>query len=358
MSTIAEFKIPYSQFLDHKGEVVQPLPEFAQDSKILIPLYRAMVEKRTFDSKAIALQRTGRMGTYASSLGQEAVGVGIGAAMKADDVLVPSYREYGAQFWRGVKMREVLLYWSGDERSNNYECQKTDLPICVTIGAHAGHAVGVAYALKLRNKNQAAVCTIGDGATSKGDFYEAINAAGVWKLPLVYVVSNNKFAISIRYEQQTAAQTIAQKAIAAGFSGEQIDGNDVIAVRQAVDQALQKARRGDGPTLIEAMTYRLSDHTTADDASRYRTQEELSQHWVFEPISRLRKYLTELKVWGKNEEDALIKECAAKVQREVDEYLNTPPQDPSGMFDHLYETLPSAFEDQREELRKKGRVHA
>ncbi len=357
MSIIANFQIPYTQFLDHTGDVVQPLPEFALDCENLTPLYRAMVENRTFDAKAIALQRTGRMGTYASSLGQEAIGVGIGSIMREDDILVPSYREYGAQFWRGVRMKEILLYWSGDERSNNFENQKTDLPICVTIGAHPAHAVGVAYALKLRGKNQVAVCTLGDGATSKGDFYEAINAAGVWNLPLVFVVSNNQFAISIRYEQQTAAKTIAQKAIAAGFAGEQIDGNDVIAVRHSVDQALQKARRGGGPTLIEAITYRMSDHTTADDASRYRSKEELSEQWAYEPISRLRNYLIKKEAWTKDEEDTLIKNSAAIVQEEVDEYLNTPPREPSSMFDHLYENLPAAYAEQQAELMEKGSAH-
>jgi 2-oxoisovalerate dehydrogenase E1 component alpha subunit len=261
MSIAAHFDIQYSRFLDDSGKLLLPLPAFALDPAQLLALYRWMTLIRAFDSRAVALQRTGQLGTFASMLGQEAIQAGIASAMAPDDVLLSTYREQGALMMRGVTMKELLLYWSGDERGSNFDAARGDFPICVTIAAHATHAVGVAYAFKLRSEPRVAVCALGDGATSKGDFYEGINAAGAWKLPLVFFVTNNQWAISVPRSAQSAAQTLAQKAIAAGIEGLQVDGNDLIAVRDAMDSALAKARRGDGPTLIEAITYRLSDHT-------------------------------------------------------------------------------------------------
>ena len=275
MTTVAAFEIDHTQFLDPQGEAVKALPPFAADTAALVAMYRAMVLTRAFDAKAIALQRTGKIGTFASALGQEAVGVGVASAMEGDDVLVPSYRDHAAQFVRGVSMVESLLYWGGDERGSNFAGPRQDLANCVPIGTQVPHAAGAAYAFKLRREPRVAVCLLGDGGTSRGDFYEAMNMAGVWRLPLVIVINNNQWAISVPRHLQSAAQTLAQKAIAAGVEGRQVDGNDVIAVRQIVGQALDKARSGGGPTLVEAMTYRLGDHTTADDASRYRDAESV-----------------------------------------------------------------------------------
>ncbi|HEY4773682.1 MAG TPA: thiamine pyrophosphate-dependent enzyme, partial [Xanthobacteraceae bacterium] len=168
-----------------------PLPDFAREPDELLALYRAMVLTRSFDTKAIALQRTGRLGTYASSLGQEAVAVGIAAAMAPSDVLLPSFREHGAQLWRGVSLKELFLYWGGDERGNDFAGPRQDFPNCVPVGTHAPHAVGVALAFRLRGEARAAVCVFGDGATSKGDVAEALNMAGVWQVPAVFVVNNN-----------------------------------------------------------------------------------------------------------------------------------------------------------------------
>jgi pyruvate dehydrogenase E1 component alpha subunit len=188
---------------------------------------------------------------------------------------------------------------------------------------------------------------LGDGATSKGDFYEGINAAGAWKLPVVFVVTNNQWAISVPRAKQSAAQTLAQKAIAAGFEGLQVDGNDVIAVRHAMDEALDRAHSAGGPTLIEAVTYRLSDHTTADDASRYRSPDEVAEAWKLDPIVRLRAYLIAAGAWDKAREDALLKECNEQVQAAAQAYLDTPPPTVEQMFDHLYATLPAALQKQR-----------
>ena len=309
MTKVAEFTIASTCIIDPSGKAVSELPAFARDANELKSLYRAMVLTRAFDAKAIALQRTGRLGTYASSLGQEAVGVGVASAMQPSDVLLPSFREHGAQLWRGVTLNELFLYWGGDERGNDFAGPREDFPNCVPVGSHAPHAVGVALAFKLRREERAAVCIFGDGATSKGDVAEALNMAGVWKLPVVFVINNNGWAISVPVARQTAAQTLAQKAIAAGIPGEQVDGNDVIAVRLVTENALKRARQGGGPTLIEAVTYRLSDHTTADDASRYRDDAEVSRHWPLEPILRLRNYLHDLGAWGKEQEEQLLHEC-------------------------------------------------
>lgn len=347
MSLAAHFDIHYTRFLDENGKPLSPLPAFALDTGQLLPLYRWMTLIRAYDARAIALQRTGQLGTFASMLGQEAIQAGIASAMAPDDVLLTTYREQGALMMRGVAMKEFLLYWSGDERGSDFSGSRGDFPICVTIAAHATHAVGVAYAFKLRGEARVAVCALGDGATSKGDFYEGINAAGAWKLPVVFFVTNNQWAISVPRSAQSAAQTLAQKAIAAGIQGVQVDGNDLIAVRDAMDSAMAKARRGDGPTLIEAITYRLSDHTTADDASRYRNADDVAVAWKHEPIARLRAYLVGCGAWDKTREDALLKECNEQVRAAVQAYQNEPPPEPARMFDHLYATLPAALAKQR-----------
>jgi len=340
MTIVAEFTISSTQVLSPHGEAVGPLPEFARQADELVALYRAMVLTRTFDAKAIALQRTGRLGTYASSLGQEAVSVGVAAAMDASDVLLPSFREHGAQLWRGVTLKELFLYWGGDERGNDFAGPRHDFPTCVPVASHAPHAVGVALAFRLRGEKRAAVCVFGDGATSKGDVAEALNMAGVWKVPAVFIINNNGWAISVPRARQTAAETLAQKAIAAGIPNEQVDGNDVIAVRSVVERALVRAREGHGPSLIEAVSYRLSDHTTADDASRYRDDAEVSQHWSAEPITRLRSYLTRGKLWDKDKEESLLQDCSQTVDRAADEYLATAPLPPMAMFDRIYASLP------------------
>ncbi len=349
MSIVAKFEIHHSQFLDPHGKTVQPLPAFVRDPQTLAGLYRWMVLMRAYDTKAIALQRTGQIGTFASLLGKEAVEAGVGSAMEKDDVLLMTYRENGAQLMRGVTLKELFLYWGGDERGSDYAGPRRDFPICITIAAHATHAVGVAYAMKLRREPRVAVCALGDGATSKGDFYEGLNAVGTWKLPLVYVVTNNQWAISVPRATQSAAQTLAQKAVAAGVEGIQVDGNDVVAVRHAMDQALAKARTGGGPTLIEAVTYRLSDHTTADDASRYRNPDELAEAWKLEPILRVRTYLMDHGAWDKAKEDVLLRDCNEQVQAAAQAYLDTPPPGAGEMFDHLYATLPAALRQQRAE---------
>jgi 2-oxoisovalerate dehydrogenase E1 component alpha subunit len=334
--------------LDIDGKVVGKLPEFARDPDQLLRLYRTLVLTRTFDSKAIALQRTGRLGTYASSLGQEAVSVGAAAAMRPDDVFLPSFREHGGQLWRGVTFKELFLYWGGDERGNDFAGPREDFPNCVPVGSHPPHAVGVALAFRLRGEPRASVCVLGDGATSKGDFAEALNMAGVWQAPAVFVINSNGWAISVPRAKQSAAETLAQKAVAAGIAGEQVDGNDVLAVRAVMERALARARQGKGPTLVEAVTYRLCDHTTSDDASRYRDDAEVSRHWPAEPLVRLRNFLTGAGHWDKEKEEALLHECSSAVEQAAEEYLATPPQPVSANFNYIYAEAPVELAEQRE----------
>jgi len=349
MTRVARFEIYCRRYIEPDGNMVADLPDVANDADLLKTLYRQMVLTRTFDQKAIALQRTGRLGTYASVLGQEAVGTGVACAMCEDDILLPSFREHGAQLQRGVSIRELLLYWGGDERGSNFSGPRHDFPVCIPVGSHFPHAAGAALAIKLRGSADVAVVIAGDGATSKGDFYEALNIAGVWQLPLLVVIANNQWAISVARNQQTRARTLAQKAIAAGVPGEQVDGNDAVAVYAATREALDAIRAGDGPHLIEAMTYRLGDHTTADNAARYRDDEEVSRHWQEEPVARLRDYLTAQSFWTKENEQSLLEECRQQVEAEAETYLATPVQPASAMFDHLFEVLPDTLRNQRDD---------
>ncbi|PCO05361.1 pyruvate dehydrogenase (acetyl-transferring) E1 component subunit alpha [Microbulbifer flavimaris] len=359
MHPVASFDIHFLQYLDEQGQATQALPDSATPD-LLQALYRQMNLARLVDKRAVQLQRTGRLGTYPSSLGQEAVGVGVGSAMQADDVYCPYYRETGTLLERGVEIEEILAIWGGDERGQDYQHAAEDLPLCVPIATQLLHAAGVAFALQYKHRQldeptRVAVTCAGDGATSKGDFYEALNLAGVWKLPVVFIINNNQWAISVARSAQTASATIAQKAIAAGIQGLQVDGNDIIAVRTAVSDAIQRARGGEGPALIEAVTYRLCDHTTADDASRYCPPEALEQAWAREPLLRLGVYLREQGLWDDGAESDMQREQAEIMEGALRAYESRPPAAVTAMFDHLYASLPEALREQYQEVRELGR---
>lgn len=347
MTTVAQFEVTFTQFLNEQGQLVGSMPSFAADHLALKKLYEVMVLTRTFDKKAIALQRTGKMGTYAPINGQEAISTAIGHAMRPEDVFVPYYRDYAAQMQRGVKMSEILSYWGGDERGSQFSCNSQDLPICVPIASQCLHATGIAFSFQYRNEARVAVVCIGEGGTSEGDFYEAINVAGAWNLPVVFVVNNNQWAISVPRDKQTATKTIAQKAIAAGFSGLQVDGNDILATRQVIGDAIEKARHGQGPTLIEAITYRLCDHTTADDATRYQPANEVDEAKPKEPIARFKQFIMDNKIWTASDEEQLVISCSEQVEKEVEVYLNKEPQPISSIFDYHYAELPEYLVEQR-----------
>jgi pyruvate dehydrogenase E1 component alpha subunit len=348
VSIAATFEIEYLQYLDADGKLVRDdLPAFARDIKQLVELDKLMLFVRVFDGKAIALQRTGKLGTYASCLGHEAAHVAIGSAMQEDDVFAPMYREYGAQFFRGVKPREVLLYWGGDERGNDFSGPAHDFAWAVPIATQCLHAAGSALAFKIRKEPRVAVTVVGDGGSSKADFYGAINVTGAMQLPLVAVIVNNQWAISVPRRMQTGAATLAQKGIAAGLECVQADGNDLIAMRAALDHAIKRARHGHGGTVIEAVTYRLSDHTTADDARRYRPDAEVKAAWDREPLKRLKAYLMSLNAWTEKEEEAWKADCATRVDAEVNAYLETKTQPVEAMFDFTYAEVPADLAKQR-----------
>jgi 2-oxoisovalerate dehydrogenase E1 component alpha subunit len=349
LTPIANFAIHYLQFLNENGELTQASPI---DDATLLMLYEKMWMTRLFDTKAVNLQRTGQLGTYPQSQGQEAIGVGLGYAMEQSDVFCPYYRDHGTFLMRGIDMADIYAYWGGDERGSLYAGSdaQEDFPICVPIASQALHAAGVAYAMKYRQEKRVAVTTCGEGGTSKGDFYEAINLAAAWKLPVVFMVNNNQWAISTPRTEQTACQTIAQKAIAAGCDGIQIDGNDIIAVSHAVKEALEKARRGEGPTVIEAMTFRLCDHTTADDAKRYMPEHEFKAASQYEPLKRLKHYLEQKKLWSEEKEQALKEKLGAEIETIVARFLSRPKAKATDMFDNMYATLPPGLQAQRAEV--------
>ncbi|MFT5880132.1 MAG: 2-oxoisovalerate dehydrogenase E1 component alpha subunit [Moritella sp.] len=351
---VTNFAVEYTQYLDASGRLYESLHNLSAagvNDALLVEFYRWMLLTRTFDCKTIALQRTGRLGTYASCLGQEAVGAAIGKAMREEDVFIQAYRETAALFIRGVKPEEVLMYWGGDERGMDYKGPREDMPYTVPIATQCCHAVGISYALKLRKEPRVAVVVCGDGATSKGDFYESLNAAGVWQLPLVFIINNNQWAISVPRSAQSHCTTLAQKAIAGGISCEQVDGNDVIACYLKIKQAIERARQGQGPHMIEALTYRLSDHTTADDASRYRKDEKVGEAWQKEPITRLKSLLRAEMILDKTQFEQIEQQCSEEVELAVARYLAVAPQAPESMFEYLYAVLPEYYLDQYQQVK-------
>ncbi|MEZ5924526.1 MAG: thiamine pyrophosphate-dependent dehydrogenase E1 component subunit alpha [Hyphomicrobiaceae bacterium] len=350
-AVVARFEIRRRRYLDEAGQALTELPAFATDQSLMRRIYEGMRFIRLYDQKRVNLQRTGRMGTSATALGQEAIPIGIASAMRAEDVLVPSYREDGAQIWRGVKPEEMLIYWGGNEAGQHPADPRVaqDFPVSITVGNHALHAAGVATAFKLREQKRAAVCVFGDGATSKGDVYEAMNVAGVWKLPVVFVISNNGYAISTALENQTACETLAQKGLAGGLTVTQVDGNDIFAVRQVMLEALERARKGEGATLVECLTYRLNDHNTADDSTRYRNPEEVKARWDFCPLRRLKAWMVARGFWSEADETALEARIGEELERAVQAYLDYPPPKAGEMFTCTYATLPVQYEAERAE---------
>lgn len=349
--TIETFHVEWLQILDENGNCDEELRPSLNNEEIK-QLFEWMVLARTFDEKAFKLQREGRLGTYASILGQEAAQVGSAFALRPADWMFPSFREPGASFVRGLPMRMILQYWAGDERGSLMPEGLNDFPITIPVGTQIPIAVGVAMAAKAKGDPIAVMAYMGDGATSKGDFHEGLNFAGVFSAPVVFVCQNNQWAISVPLKRQTAAKTLAQKAFAYGFSGIQVDGNDIFAVYQATNEALNRAREGKGPTLIECLTYRLGDHTTADDSSRYRSREEVEQWRKKDPIERLRKYMEKGGLWHKSYEQAVRSEAKEKVEQAVLEEESFPPPDPRDMFCFTFQELTAELKEQMENFLK------
>lgn len=353
--TIQTFQVEWLQILDEHGNCDETLRPSLSDKEIQ-KLYEWMVLTRTLDEKAFKLQREGRLGTYASVLGQEAAQVGSAFALQPSDWMFPSFREAGASIVRGLPPRMILQYWSGDERGSQIPEGQNDFPITIPVGTQIPIAAGAAWAAKMRGDKIAVMSYLGDGATSKGDFHEGLNFAGVFSLPVVFLCQNNQWAISVPLSRQTRSKTLAQKAIAYGFDGIQVDGNDVFAVYKAAKEALERARAGHGPTLIECVTYRIGDHTTADDASRYRKAEEVEAWRKKDPIDRLKKYMVSKGLWDEAYDQRIATAAKEKVEAAVKEEEAVPLPDPEDIFRYTFGELSEELKQQMEHfLRGDGR---
>ena len=335
---IESFNVKRLDILDEKGSVDESLmPSLADDE--IKRMYEVMVLARTFDQRALNLQREGRIGTYAPIRGQEASQIGSALALERTDWIFPSFRENGVYLAVGHPLHMILQYWGGDERGLAIAKDLNIFPVSIPVASHIPHAVGVAMAAKYRGDGIAAAAYFGDGGTSEGDFHEGLNFAGVFKLPVVFICQNNQWAISVPREKQTAARTIAQKAYAYGFEGVQVDGNDIFAVYKATKDALNKAKQGNGPTLIECFTYRMADHTTADDASRYRSNEEVEAWKGKDPILRLKLFMEKKGLWSEQYQNEIETRAKAAVDDAEKKAESVGPPDPRDMFTYTYHTL-------------------
>lgn len=313
-------------------------------------LYELQLMARVFDEKAVSLHRQGRIGTYAQLRGQEAAQVGAAYALAAEEYCFPTYRDHAMYFTRGISMRDALLYLMGEGNYIDRRDPETlrTFPPTVPIATQLPHAVGISMAAKYRDDERATLVSFGDGATSEGDFHEGMNFAGVFDTPTVFFCQNNGYAISVPTDSQTASATIAQKAEAYGFEGVRVDGNDVLAVHRTVRDALEKARTGGGPTLIEAVTYRRGAHTTTDDPSKYRDEAEVEEWRQRDPLDRTREYLEEEHGWTDADERALREEVEAEVADAVEAAESHSGLDTNDMFDHVFEDGHPNFPTQRE----------
>ncbi|MFH0970312.1 MAG: pyruvate dehydrogenase (acetyl-transferring) E1 component subunit alpha [Candidatus Diapherotrites archaeon] len=345
---LSGFSVNRLSVLDENGNVDEKnAPSLSNSQRV--DLFRWMTLLRVFDDKSLKLQRQGRIGTYASCLGQEACTIGSAYAMKPQDWAFPAFREHGVFMVRGTPLAKILQYWGGDERGSKASEDVNMFPVSIPVGSQPLHAVGAAIAFQYKKSDAVAVGYFGDGGSSEGDTLEAMNFAGAFQAPVVFVCQNNQFAISEPRSLQTRAETIAQKAIAFGFDGLQVDGNDILAVYKATHDAIEKARDGKGPTLLELHTYRMGDHTTADDSTRYRNKEELESWRKKDPVARMRMYLTKQGILSQTVENKIIDECVALVERAVQEYEQIPLPHPSDMFDFLYKEMPLDLAEQKNE---------
>ncbi len=351
MSDALEYKIEYMQILDENGNVDQSLlPKDLDDSK-LVQMYKYMNFARALDAKTLSLQRQGRAVTYAPLVGEEATQIGSAMAMRANDIFVPNFRQHGVYLARGLPLELYFIYWRGFEEGGAIPKNVNGMPVIVPVGSQVPHAAGIAYAQKYEKTGNAVIVYVGDGGTSEGDFYEAMNFAGVLKLPLVIIIENNQWAISVPRSKQSAAHTLAQKAVAAGIPGIQVDGNDVMAVYKAVSDAI--ASSSTGPTLIECVTYRMSMHTTADDPTKYRPEQDLEEWKKKDPIDRLRKYLVAKGLWDDSKEKAMADEQLAAINDAVKKAEEFKP-DPASMFENVYSYIPEVLAEEYNESKENG----
>jgi pyruvate dehydrogenase E1 component alpha subunit len=332
---IGKFEVEYLQVLDETGKVDKDLmPKLTP--KQIKDMYTLMVLLRTFDDKSFSLQRQGRIGTYIQYKGQEASQLGSAYALEDKDWMFPMYRSGAALIVRKHPMHMILQYNGGDIRGLKSDDNINNFPISIPVGTQTPHAVGCAWASKLKGEKVVSLVYTGEGGTSRGDFHDGLNFAGLHKVPCIIVVENNQYAISVPRKNQTASETFAQKAIAYGIKGIQVDGNDVFAVYKATKEAVDNARAGNGPTLIENLTYRRADHSTSDDAKKYRSDKEVQEWAKKDPITRLEKYMKENKLLDDKSRKEIITMAKEKVEKEVKIYENLPAPTPKDIFDNTY----------------------
>ena len=338
-----EAKVEYFQVMDENGRIDDSQrPQDVDDTKI-ISMYKNMLFARQYDTKQLSLQRQGRAVTYAPLLGEEATQIGSAMAMRKDDYFVPAFRQHGVYITRGLPLDILMTYWRGFEEGNSIPKSVKGYANIVPVATQMPHATGIAFAQKYKDTGSAVVAYVGDGGTSEGDFYEAINFAGVWKVPLVVIIENNQWAISIPRKNQTAAQTLAQKAEAVGIECLQVDGNDVIAVYKATKEAIEKSKSG--PTIIECITYRMGIHTTADDPTKYRNQDEVDYWEKRDPILRVKLYLKSKNLWDDDQENQFLDLTSKALDEAVDKAEKFVP-DPKVMFKHVYSYIPDVLQEE------------
>jgi 2-oxoisovalerate dehydrogenase E1 component len=341
---------PLRTVLAPDGTLTVTDPGFS--SELLHEMYRLMVLSREFDRRMLALQRQGRIGTYAMLEGHEAVQIGSALALGPNDFVYPSYREHGVQLARGMPVDVVMAYWKGLPNAD-WDVDKYKMAIvAVPIASHLPHAVGHSYVTKLRGEDTVTAVYFGDGATSEGDFHSGLNFAGVWKTPTVFICANNLYAISVPYEKQTAAETIAQKSIAYGMPGIRVDGMDPLAVYQATSEAVDRARSGGGPTLIEALCYRYGPHATADDPRRYRTEEEELEWRGKDPLIRLRALLEERGEWDQVLDEKVAMEVSDQVESAITELEARPPPGRDDAVRHGFTRIPQHVVEQMHAMQR------
>ena len=350
--TIEKFTVERLEILGVTGKAdIKLMPRLSKEQ--IKSMYELMLLTRAFDDKSVNLQRQGRLLTYAPMLGQEATIIGSALAHQQDDWIVPCFRESGVFLALSYPMEMLYQYWGGDERGMKIPESINILPVAIPVATQALHAVGIAYALKYRKKKAAVSVYFGDGATSEGDFHEAMNFASVLDLPVVFVCQNNQWAISMPVKKQTASKTLAQKAIAYGFKNYlQVDGNDIFAVYKAVSESLDMARKGKGPSFIECHTYRMANHTTADDYKKYRPESEVQEWKKKDPIIRLQRYMKSKKLWNESYEKELQERIAKQVEDAVQKYESTSPAEPEDIFRFMYSDMPSELRKQMKEMQE------
>ncbi|MDE1850154.1 MAG: pyruvate dehydrogenase (acetyl-transferring) E1 component subunit alpha [Candidatus Micrarchaeota archaeon] len=336
--------VDYVQVMDESGTIDQSLyPQDLKDEGI-VEMLKWMIFARAVDAKTLSLQRQGRAYTYAPLLGEEATQIGSAMAMGKQDIFVPFFRQHAIFLYRGVPLDLFFLGWKGYEDANKVPASVNGLPVNIPVATQVPHATGMAFAQKYLKKDSVVIGYVGDGGTSEGDFYEGMNMAGALQVPMVLVIENNEWAISVPRSKQTAAPTLAQKAIAAGIKGVQVDGNDVIGVYGEVKKAIEQAKKN-APTVIECLTYRMSMHTTADDPTKYRDPAEVEYWKARDPIARVRKYLVSKGLWSAEMETKLADDNSKMINAAVDK-AEAYRGDPKSMFEYVYSFMPQTLQEE------------